>query len=72
MLDVAGAEAYTASSYCVTVANTRTGDIIFEFDCGTGRNLAVSPNGNGEKAITWFKGLRYYGDFEYVGAQATS
>ena len=66
MLGVAGAEAYTASSYCVTVANTRTGDIIFEFDCGTGRNLAVSPNGNGEKAITWFKGLRYYGDFEYV------
>lgn len=58
--------AYSASSKCVVV--TRTGDarILFEFDCGGSANLAVSPRSTGGKAITWFKGYKYYGDFEYV------
>lgn len=59
-------EAETASKYCVTVVVTGSTRIIFQFDCGTERSLAVSPRGNGyEKAITWFKGQSYYGSFQY-------
>lgn len=57
---------YTASRYCVTVVRSSDARVIFEFDGGGRRNLAVSPQGNGRKAETWFKGFRYYGDFEYV------
>ena len=57
---------YTASQYCVTVCRTTDGTILFEFDCGRDQNLAVSPQSSSGKAVTWFKGYQYYGDFEYV------
>ena len=56
---------YTGSSRCVAVTKTGTTNILFEFDCGTSANLAVRPVSTSGKAITWFKGLAYYGDFEY-------
>lgn len=61
-----GGQVYTASQYCVTVCRTTDGAILFEFDCGKDLNLAVSPQTSYEPAVTWFKGYRYHGDFEYV------
>ena len=61
-----GGQVYTASQYCVTVCRTTDGAILFEFDCGKDLNLAVSPQSSYEPAVTWFKGYRYHGDFEYV------
>lgn len=54
---------YTGSSSSVTVTKTDTLKSIFELDCGT-TNLAVHPVST-TKAVTWFKSLSYYGDFEY-------
>lgn len=56
---------FTGSSRCVAVTKTNTTKILFEFDCGTNANLAVRPLAANTKAITWFKGYAYYGDFEY-------
>lgn len=61
-----GGQVYTASQFCVTVCRTTDGAILFEFDCGKDLNLAVSPQSSYEPAVTWFKGYRYHGDFEYV------
>ncbi len=63
-MGIAG-EIFTGSSRCVAVTKTGTTKILFEFDCGTNANLAVHPVNNSGKAITWFKGYAYYGDFEY-------
>lgn len=54
---------YTGSSSSVTVTKTGTLKSLFEFDFGT-YNLAVHPVST-TKAVTWFKGYTYYGDFEY-------
>ena len=61
---------HTASDRCVVVTSTDDGSILFEFDCGESRSLAVQPNGQ----LTWFKGYKYNGGFEYVrrtGGQLT-
>ena len=56
----------TCSNRCVTVVETGTTHILFQFDCGEKRSLAVMPTAaEGEKATTWFKGYRYYGGFQY-------
>ncbi len=56
----------TCSNRCVTVVATGTVHILFQFDCGERRSLAVMPIAEeGEKATTWFKGYRYYGGFQY-------
>lgn len=49
----------------VVVTVSRSTEVLFEFDCQGLRNLGVLPNGNGTKAVTWFKGYKYYGGFEY-------
>lgn len=56
--------AYSASSRCVVVTRSTDARILFEFDCGDDKSLAVSPQAGG-KAVTWFKTYKYYGDFEY-------
>ena len=61
----ASGDVFTGSSRCVKVTKTGTTNILFEFDCGTSANLAVRPVSSLGKAITWFKGLAYNGDFEY-------
>lgn len=58
--------AYSASGRCIVVTRTTDAKILFEFDCGTAKNLAVSPRCSSGQAVTWFKGYKYYGDFEYV------
>ena len=58
-------DVFTGSSRSVAVTKTGTTNILFEFDCGTNANLAVRPVNASGKAITWFKGYAYYGDFEY-------
>lgn len=44
----------------ITVVNTVSGEILFELD-GT---LGIQPIGS--NPITWFKGYKYYGGFEYT------
>lgn len=68
----AGQSAYPAASTvghsptCYTVVNTETGDILFEYDCGEGEYLAVTPANAGDEGRTWFKGRQYYGGFQYM------
>ena len=53
------------SDKCVTVIDTTNGKILFEYDNGC--YLAVYPSlGEVDMPLTWFKGYKYYGGFEYV------
>ena len=53
------------TSNTVTVVETGTSHILFEFDGGgTGRCLGVQPKSSGH-AQTWFRGRIYYGGFQY-------
>lgn len=50
----------------VVVTVTGTNRVLFYFDCGGARALAIMPqSASGEKPVTWFRGYRYYGGFEY-------
>ena len=49
----------------VVVTATTTSTILFAFDCSGARHLGIQPEGGGEKAVTWFKGYKWYGGFEY-------
>ena len=54
------------SSTGVVVTVTETNRVLFYFDCGGLRSLAIMPQSvAGEKPVTWFRGYRYYGGFEY-------
>ena len=56
----------TPSATGVTVTATGTQTILFQFDCSGAMNLGVRPlDSDGQKAVTWFKGYKYYGSFEY-------
>lgn len=59
------ADIFTGSNRCVSVTKTGTTTMLFLFDAGTSANLAVHPLCGSGKAVTWFKGYSYYGDFEY-------
>ncbi|MCI2056669.1 MAG: SpoIID/LytB domain-containing protein [Oscillibacter sp.] len=59
----ASGTAVSSGSTGVTVTVTKTATILFEFDCQGSQSLAVQPQGAG--AVTWFKGYKYYGGFEY-------
>ncbi|MDD4593431.1 MAG: SpoIID/LytB domain-containing protein, partial [Parabacteroides sp.] len=63
-LAIPGAASVGGSATCYTVVSTQDGRILYEFDCGSSGNLAITPAG-AEKTETWFKGYRYYGSFEY-------
>lgn len=55
------------TGYTVTVTETGTNHILFEFDYGGTYSLAVMPLSiSGEKTVTYFKNLTYYGAFAYV------
>lgn len=60
-----GAVPEKSSNTGVVVTATRTTDILFEFDYQGIEALAVQPDGWGAEPITWFKGYRYRGGFEY-------
>ena len=54
------------SGYAVTVAATKTGRPIFQFDGGQDHSLAVQPGlDDSVKSVTWCRGFRYYGGFQY-------
>jgi len=57
------AEEVGDSAVMVTV--TRSTEIIFEFDGDGDTHLGIMPDG-GRKRLTWFKGYKYKGGFEYV------
>ncbi len=53
------------SDECITVVNTANGKILFEYDATT--PLAVYPSmGEVEVPLTWFKGYKYHGGFQYI------
>ena len=60
-----GGTAVGGSSTGVTGIVTGTDTILFEFDCGGSENLGILPIETREKTVTWFRGYRYYGGFEY-------
>lgn len=54
------------SEYGVSVVKTGTSTVLFQFDGKQALSLTVSPLAKeGEQAVTWFKGSRYYGAFQY-------
>lgn len=60
------AQVVSPSRTGVVVTVTGTNRVIFYFDCGGLYSLAVMPKPVGyEKPVTWFRGYRYYGGFEY-------
>ncbi len=65
-LGLSSAEVVGTSAYGINVVQTKTGTILFQFDGGEGKPLIVRPSlEESVKAVTWFKGYRYYGDFRY-------
>ena len=53
------------SAKCITVVNTANGKILFEYDNGT--SLGVYPSlGEVDMPLTWFKGYKYHGGFQYI------
>lgn len=53
------------SGTAVTVINTATEKILFQFDCSGAKSLGILPNGGAPDTLTWFKGYKWYGGFEY-------
>ena len=64
--EISGSAA-TASSRCITVVATETGRVLFQFDGGEDLRLGVlpRPEQEGERAVTWCRGYKYYGGFEF-------
>lgn len=63
---IAGSSVTSGSSSTVTVVKTGTNIVLFEFEYGTAYYLVVMPvSTDGTKCMTWFKGYRYYGGFQY-------
>ncbi len=55
------------SKTAVTVYQTDTGTILFEYDGGTSSSLAVNPTqGEVSMPLSWFKGMKFPGAFEYI------
>ena len=67
LLDELGADGDVVSAGRTGVMVTVTGTtrVLFEFDCQGADSLAVLPDGQGDEAVTWFKGYKYPGGFEY-------
>lgn len=60
-LDVVG-----TSSYGMSVVETGTDRILFQYDMGQGGKLAIQPGQeDGEETRTWFSGYHYRGGFQY-------
>lgn len=47
----------------ILVTVTKTDEVLFVYDGES--PFGVLPDGSGEKVVTWCKGYRYYGGFEY-------
>ncbi len=64
-LGISGHTVDSGSSYTITVVESGTSNILFEFVYGMTQLLAVHPVNSSGKQMTWFKGHKYYGDFIY-------
>ena len=54
------------SSYGLTVVETGTDHVLFQYDQGAGTKLAIQPGADGAKETrTWFSNYHYRGGFEY-------
>ncbi len=54
------------SAYGVSVVETGTDRILFQYDEGEGSRLAILPDVTGEEDVrTWFRGYKYRGGFTY-------
>ena len=54
------------SSYGLSVVETGTDHILFQYDQGSGTKLAIQPGADGAKETrTWFSNYHYRGGFEY-------
>ena len=53
------------SSTGVTVIITGTDTVLFQFDCLGVRSLGIMPREASGDPVTWFKGYKYRGGFEY-------
>ncbi len=54
------------SSYGMSVVQTGTDRILFQYDCGEDGRLAIQPDVTGaEETRTWFDGYKYRGGFQY-------
>ena len=62
---IEGAHVAGNSPTGVKVFVTNTNTVLFAFDCSGLYSLGVQPIEDGEKTVTWFRGYRYYGAFEY-------
>lgn len=67
LADTFGGAVVGTSAYGVSVVKTGTSQVLFQFD---GKReelpLTVLPGQNsGEKTVTYFRGVRYYGGFQY-------
>ena len=65
-LSLSDATVVGTSGYAVTVVVTKTGKPVFQFDGGQGYSLGIQPGlDDSVQTVTWFKGYRYYGGFQY-------
>lgn len=61
------AEIDSGTAYTVSVVETGTSRILFEFDFSGRYALALRPHAEeGVKTVTYHRGYRYYGDFSFV------
>ena len=65
-LGLSNATITSGTSRTIAVVETGTNRMLFEFDGGGSQNLGVMPRSTGVKCQTWFKGLKYYGGFQYT------
>lgn len=57
--------AVSPSATAVIITVTTTDQVLFAFDCSGERSLGVLPLCREGEALTWFKGYKWYGGFEY-------
>lgn len=60
-----GDDIVQSSATGVMVTVTSSTEVLFEFDCHGVLSLGVMPEAGRGEALTWFKGYKYYGGFEY-------
>lgn len=66
LADTFGGTVAEVSSSGVSVVRTGAAQVLFQFDGGKDFPLTVMPGqDDGEKSVTYFRGTRYYGGFQY-------
>lgn len=59
-------EVVGTGSYGMSVVETGTDRILFQYDCGSSGALGIQPDVTGQvETRTWFNGMKYRGGFQY-------